>query len=173
MLEFEKTYLAKYLPADLKQAPAKEIIDIYYPKSAKHAVLRLRKSGARCEMTKKTDTGADKSKKLETTIPLDESEYEAIAKAPGKQVRKIRYYYPYAGLTAEIDVFQDELSGLIEVDFEFQTEEELQNFQMPDFCLVDVTDEDFLAGGMLCGKSYGEIEKELSRLNYKKIKIEQ
>ncbi|MFA6536275.1 MAG: CYTH domain-containing protein [Candidatus Paceibacterota bacterium] len=169
MLELEKTYLIKYLPADFAQAPTKEVIDIYYPISAKHAVLRLRKSGSEYEMTKKTDTGADKSQKLETTIPLDQAEYEAIAQAPGKKVRKIRYYYPYEGLTAEVDVFQDELAGLIEVDFEFETATELKKFAMPDFCLVEVTDEDFLAGGMLCGKSYRDIEKELGRLKYKKI----
>lgn len=170
MLELEKTYLAKYLPKGLEKSPKREIVDIYYPVSAKHAVLRLRKNGTKYEMTKKTDTGEDKSKKLEETIPLDLAEYEAIAKAPGKKVSKIRYYYPYAGLTSEIDVFQDGLLGLIEVDFEFKTVEDLKDFQMPDFCLVEVTDEDFLAGGMLCGKSYKDIKKNLKRLKYKKLK---
>lgn len=169
MIELEKTYLAKYLPKDLEKLPKKEIVDVYYPISAKHAVLRLRKNGSNYELTKKTDTGEDKSKKLEETIPLDLAEYESIAVAPGKKVSKIRYYYPYAGLTAEIDVFQEGLAGLVEVDFEFESEEELKNFEMPDFCLVEVTDEDFLAGGMLCGKTYRDIEGELGRVKYKRI----
>jgi len=169
MIELEKTYLAKYLPEGLLNCEKKEIIDIYYPKEVKHAVLRLRKNGSKYEMTKKTDTGDDKSQKLEETIPLDRAEYEAIATAQGKMVSKIRYYYPYQGLTAEIDVFQDELLGLVEVDFEFQTVEELKKFVMPDFCLVDVTHDDFAAGGMLCGKTYEDITSELERVGYDKI----
>ena len=40
---------------------------------------------------------------------------------------------------------------------------------MPDFCLADVTQEKFIAGGMICGKSYEDIEKELKRFNYVKL----
>lgn len=39
----------------------------------------------------------------------------------------------------------------------------------PDFCLVDVTQETFLAGGMLCGKRYADIEAGLDRFGYRKI----
>jgi len=169
LIEQEKTYLAKFLPEDLDKYPKKEIVDIYYPKEAVHAVLRLRKNGSKYELTKKTDIGDDKSQKLEQTVPLDENEYLALAHASGKKVSKVRYYYPYQGLTAEIDVFQDELSGLVEVDFEFNDIGKLKEFEIPDFCLVDVTNEDFAAGGMLCGKSYSDIEGELERVGYKKI----
>ena len=40
---------------------------------------------------------------------------------------------------------------------------------MPNFCLAEVTHEEFLAGGMLCGKSYADIRESLKRLGYTKI----
>jgi hypothetical protein len=52
---------------------------------------------------------------------------------------------------------------------EFESEEGKNSFQMPDFCLVDVTQEKILAGGMLCGKSYGDIEQFLKKLGYRKL----
>lgn len=68
-----------------------------------------------------------------------------------------------------MDVFQDDLEGLVVIDFEFSSLEEKDRFQMPDFCLVDVTQEDFIAGGMLCGKTYKEIEENLNKFNYTKF----
>ena len=58
------------------------------------------------------------------------------------------------------------------VDFEFETSEEKESFEMPDFCLADVTQEVFTAGGMICGKSYEDIENDLNRYNYKKLFLE-
>lgn len=43
------------------------------------------------------------------------------------------------------------------------------SFQMPDFCLCEVTQEEFIAGGMLCGKRYTDIEADLERFGYKRI----
>ncbi|HEY1835790.1 MAG TPA: hypothetical protein VGG13_03135 [Candidatus Saccharimonadales bacterium] len=55
------------------------------------------------------------------------------------------------------------------VDIEFETVTERDAFAKPDFCLIDVTQEDFIAGGMLAGKSYRDIETELTRFDYKAI----
>ena len=74
-----------------------------------------------------------------------------------------------ARFTAEIDVFQGALKGLVLVDVEFETVEEKDAFEMPEFCLVEVTQEEFIAGGMLCGKSYEDIEEGLKRYNYSRI----
>jgi len=43
------------------------------------------------------------------------------------------------------------------------------NFQMPDFCLVDVTPEVFIAGGVICGKTYADIEDSLKKFGYSKL----
>lgn len=168
MIELEKTYLIKKIPKGYKKSPKKEIIDIYFPKTAKHPNLRLRKSGDKYEMTKKTPIDGDSSRQLEQTIPLTKEEFAALSKVAGKKVHKIRYYYPHAGRTAELDVFQGDLKGLVVVDFEFEAVEEKDVFQMPDFCLADITTEEFIAGGMICGKRYSQISKELGRFGYKR-----
>jgi len=170
MIELEKTYLAKSIPENLKDCKSKEIIDIYIPASAEHLKLRIRKNRDKFEMTKKKPVNAgDASHQEEQTIMLDEDEFEALNQIEGKRTHKMRYYFDFSGRTAEIDVFQDSLNGLVLVDFEFNTIEKKDNFQMPDFCLAEVTQEDFIAGGMICGKSYEDIEKDLERFGYKKL----
>jgi adenylate cyclase len=170
MIELEKTYIAKYLPSDLSSCFFKELIDIYFPPSVPHPNLRIRMNGDKYEITKKVRVDAlDASKQEESTISLTKEEFEALSISPGKQVSKIRYHYLYQGRTAEIDIFRGALSGLVVVDFEFEKETEKNDFQMPDFCLADVTQEDFIAGGMLCGKTYSDIEPYLVKYGYTRI----
>ena len=174
MIELEKTYLVKKLPKNLKNCKFKEIIDIYIPKNSDHPKLRLRKHGAKFELTKKEPVNeADASHQIEQTIILTKTEFDTLnQQLEGRRVRKIRYYYDYNGRTAEFDVFQDELKGLVIVDFEFVTLNEKDNFQMPEFCLVDITQEVFIAGGMICGKIYTDIENNLKEFNYSKLFLE-
>lgn len=167
MIELEKTYLAKFVPKDLSNG--KDIIDIYIPTEARHPVLRIRKNGDKYEMTKKYPVKeGDASKQHEFTIPLTKEEFEEFSNSlKGKRTHKIRYNCECDGRICEIDVFQDKLKGLVIVDFEFENEDEKNSFQMPEFCLVDVTQEEFLAGGMLCGKSYEDIKEKLKKFGYK------
>jgi len=83
-------------------------------------------------------------------------------------VEKIRYYYNHNGDKAEIDIFKDAMDGLVLVDFEFSSHEEKDSFEMPEFCLAEVTHEEFIAGGMLCGKKYEDIESKLADFGYQK-----
>jgi CYTH domain-containing protein len=169
MIEYEKTYLAKHLPAGLETCPKKEVVDLYFPIDSEHPKLRLRKSGEKLEMTKKEKINHDASTQMEQTIILSEAEYLALAEIPGKGIAKTRYFYQHQGNLAEIDVFQEELKGLVLIDFEFASEEQKNSFVMPDFCLADVTSEEFIAGGMLCGKTFGDIEEGLEKYKYNKI----
>ncbi|NTV55280.1 MAG: hypothetical protein HGA16_02155 [Candidatus Moranbacteria bacterium] len=170
MIELERTYLAKSVLEGLSECPSREMLDIYLPAESRHPVLRLRKNGDQLEMTKKTIVeGTDSSKMEEQTIRLSREEYEALTGIEGKRVGKTRYLYEIDGRTAEVDVFVGALSGLVLVDFEFETEAEKDAFPMPEFCLAEVTQEEFLAGGMLCGKSYDDIASDLSRFGYGRI----
>lgn len=174
MIELEKTYLVKKLPESLKSCKFKEIVDVYIPKFSDHPKLRLRKNGNKFELTKKEPVNdGDASYQEEQTIILTETEFNALnQQLEGKRIHKIRYFYDYKGRTAEFDVFQDDLAGLVIVDFEFATLEEKDNFQMPDFCLVEITQEVFIAGGMICGKTYKDIESNLERFEYSKLFLE-
>lgn len=173
MEELELTYLLKELPADLRQAPCKELLDIYLPASAKHPTLRIRQSGEKYEITKKQPIeNGDSSRQLETTIPLTAEEFADLDQLPGKRVKKTRYYYKHNGQTFEIGVFRESLAGLILIDVEFATVAEKSAFVPPPFCLAEVTQEEFTAGGMLCGKSYSDIEEKLNKFGYKKTLID-
>jgi CYTH domain-containing protein len=169
MIELERTFLIKEIPERLKDSEFKEIIDVYYPKHQEHPVIRLRKSGDKFVLTKKEPLGDDKSEQKEQNIILTEDEFNEFLKLEGKKVHKRRYLYEYNGRIAEVDVFQNDLKGLIVVDFEFDTPEEKSLFQMPEFCLCDVTQEEFIAGGKICGKTYEDVRERLEEFGYEPV----
>lgn len=170
-IELERTFLAKYLPKDLNNFPSKQMQDSYIPKQARHPVLRLRKNGNKFTITRKyPKDGVDISVMIEETINLTEEEYNALTQIDSKIHKKIRYQYKTEDANkCEIDVYQDNLKGLVIIDFEFDTIEQKDSFIAPDFCLVEVTQEEFIAGGYLCGKSYKDIKEQLEKVGYEKI----
>ncbi|MFS6779579.1 CYTH domain-containing protein, partial [Staphylococcus aureus] len=136
-----------------------------------HPSLRIRKKGNSFEITKKQPLDeSDSSEQSEHTIKVTEEEYNSLIQIKGKKVSKIRYDYNYNGINAEIGVFQDELKGLVLVDVEFTDSNSKDAFKMPDCCLLDVTQDDTFAGGLLCGKKYKDIEDHLKKLGYSPIK---
>ena len=172
MEEFERTYLVKELPSGFERARSEEMLDIYIPSSAEHPVLRIRKAGEKYEITKKEPLkSGDASHQIETTIPLTRVEYSEFCKLPGKRVQKTRFYYQENKVRYEIDVFRGDLEGLVLVDVEFASLEEKDAFVPPAWCLAEVTQEKCIAGGVICGKKYSDIETELQRFNYKRIEI--
>lgn len=167
MEEFELTYLAKYIPKDILKHPSKHIIDRYIPAEIEHPKIRLRKSGDKMEFTKKEPlSGSDSSHQMEQTIILTQEEYKTLAELPAKVVAKTRYYYPYQDSTFEIDVFEDDLKGLVLVDIEFISHGKKNEFVTPEFCLADVTQAKNTAGGILAGKKYENIREFLESLGY-------
>ena len=171
--EFELTYLVKYLPKGFKnEHESKEILDIYITKNSVHSLLRIRKRGDVYEITKKISVlGTDSSHQVEHTIPLTQEEFHELGQLEGKRVRKIRHYYTENSVLYEIDIFQDELEGLVLVDVEFDSNAEKGKFSAPDWFGADVTQEKFIAGGVLCGKRYKDIEGDLLRYNYTKSEV--
>lgn len=171
-LELELTYLAKSFPPQLKKTASKRLTDVYIPQQSTFPILRLRQKGNSYEITKKIAvTKGDFSKHVEHTIPLSEDEYIALKNSSSRRVEKDRYTIDIAGNLVEIDVFLGDLTGLVLMDFEFKTEQAKNNFVPPDFCLADVTQENFILGGQLAGQSYADIEKDLDRFGYRKLAL--
>lgn len=172
--EFERTFLAKFIPSKLKLDNYVELEDNYIPKNSNHPILRIRKKGEKMVITKKyKEKKGDASIMIEETISLTEEEYNFMNSLNGKKFSKRRYSYEYEnGKFCDIDIYQKELKGLVVIDFEFTNIKEKDDFMIPDFCLKEVTNEEFLAGGMLCGKTYEDIKNNLNKFNYKKIIFE-
>lgn len=168
-IELETTYLAKEIPEGVLDAPSKEVIDLFIPKSADHPHLRIRKNGDTYEITDKRPVEDDKTVMRELTIPLSEEQFGDLVQAPGKRASKVRYFWKKDGFTYEFNVYQEALQGLVVVEVEFPDEASKNAFVMPDFCLADVSQEEFVAGGYLAGRSYEDIQEKLASFGYEKL----
>lgn len=169
-IEIEVTYLAARIPDGLSSCAHKELEDIYFPAAAEHAKMRIRRSGKTYELTKKTPLDQhDAGQQKEENIALTAAEFAALAKGDGRRLVKMRYYLPYNGRVAEVDFFRGDLVGLVVVEFEFESSEAKAKFAMPDFCLTDITQDAYFAGGLLAGKTYAEIAPELARFHYRPL----
>lgn len=170
-IELEYTFLAASLPGEVTGVTAKRLVDVYIPEVTNtHPHLRVRQRGEVYEITKKSPLhDGDSSVMVEQTIPLDSVEFEYLSKASTIKIVKDRYNVIIQGFPAEVDVFQGELYGLVLIDFEFATIVDKESFVAPGICLADVTQESFIAGGMLAGKTYAAIQQDLDRFNYKAI----
>jgi len=61
------------------------------------------------------------------------------------------------------------LKGLVLIDFEFSDEATMRSFTPPEVCLADVSQEAFVAGGVLAGKTYDDIASQLLTYNYEPL----
>ena len=169
-IELEKTFLAARLPEGIEDCRSEIIEDIYVPASVEHPILRMRRRGEKCEITKKEPVdGTDSTKQYEHTISLTPDEYAALAMATGKRFKKRRYYCQLGGHNAEVDVYLDALEGLVVIDFEFSDQASMDAFVAPDICLADVSQEASVAGGILAGKSYADVEQFLASYKYVRL----
>ncbi len=169
-IELELTYLARSLPVEISDVAPKRLLDIYVPEISNSPFIRLRKKGNEYKITKKKPIDDnDASRQSEQTIPLDHDEFDALSVASKRSVEKDRYKVVIGGNTAEVDIFDGALKGLVLIDFEFETIEAKAAFNPPEYCLADVTQERFVAGGQLAGCSYADIEADLARFEYIKL----
>ncbi len=172
VIEKEKSYLLKYLPKDLDISSGKEVIDLYIPVESEHPILRIRKKGENIEITKKYYPDPTRMEEaIEQTIPLTASEYKTLSGVESKRLSKMRFKYSYKGLTIVIDVFRDNLAGLVLAEIEYENESDLTGIELPDFFLAPVKGDDNFGGGKLAGKTILDLEQVLSRYSYISIDI--
>ncbi len=169
-IELELTYLARVIPDGVTECENITIEDMYFPAGDDHPKTRIRKKGDDHQFTRKIQIDPnDAGQQEEHNVPLTAAEYDALAQGNGRRVSKSRYYLPYGGRIAEVDVFSAPLDGLVVIEFEFDNVTDKAAFEMPTFCLADVTQEAFIAGGKLAGKTYQDIQQELERFDYKPL----
>ena len=134
-MEIERKYLVRELPADLEQYESKKIAQGYL---CTEPVVRIRRSNDDYYMTYKGDGLMVRE---EYNLPLTKDAYEHLRpKIDGLLIAKTRYLIPLDNkLTAELDVFEEDLNGLVIVEVEFDTIEEANTFTAPDWFGEDVT----------------------------------
>ena len=127
-MEIERKYLVRKLPENLEQYNKKKIAQGYL---CTEPVVRIRRSNDDYYMTYKGDGLMVRE---EYNLPLTQEAYEHLRpKIDGLLIAKTRYLIPLDNkLTAELDVFEEDLNGLVIVEVEFNTVEEANAFHAPD-----------------------------------------
>lgn len=140
--------------------------DVYIPNGDAHKDLRLRQKGEKYMVTRKRPIkDGDTTTMLETTIELSSYEFDALASGIESNVEKERFLVDVSEWRGELDVFSGRHAGLVVVEFEFQNEADLSDFeQNAKLDLVDITNVEWLAGGRLA-----EIDGETLKEKLKEI----
>ena len=132
-MEVERKFKVKTMP-DLNKYP-KKIIEQGYLNT--DPVLRVRQEDDHYYMTYKSKGFIERE---EYNLPLNKEAYEhLIQKADGIVISKERYLIPYQKFTIELDVFKKDLDGLVIAEVEFETLDEANAFNPPEWFGEDVT----------------------------------
>ena len=128
--EIERKFLIEEPPEWLGDHPAKELSQGYLAITGDTEV-RLRKADGRRLLTVKRGKG---EVRRETEIGLEAAQFEALWPLTGSaRVAKRRHLVALEGaeLTAEVDVFQGDLEGLVVAEVEFGSEDQSIAFEPP------------------------------------------
>jgi adenylate cyclase len=166
-VERERRFLLRELPPGLRvNDPHTQIFDNYITATR----LRLRKirDPLKREWTWKltqkfAPDDADLSRTYITNIYLSQYEYEVLSVFEGNELRKNRYPYEHDGRKVSVDVFLGALYGLLLLEIEFDSDEEMRDFTPPDFAAREVTDDPLFTGGKLVDTTADELRAELAR----------
>lgn len=170
-LEIEKRFLVKEGQVSaiksLVVPNSKTIMnDFYIPNGEAHKDLRLRRKGENYMITRKRPTkDGDSTIMMETTLELSAEEFAALSNGVTTSVEKERYLVDVSEWRGELDVFTGRLAGLVILEFEFNNEADLADFEKnAKLELLDITNVKGLAGGSLADTSVEGLQKKLARL---------
>ena len=136
-MEIERKFLTKEIPFDITAYPCKQIVQSYISFSP---TIRLRRSNEDYILTVK---GKGHLAREEFELPLRKADYERLMeKTEGTPVIKKRYLVPIEdGLTAEVDIYEGELEGLMTTEVEFPSLEAAEGYVAPAGFGKDVSEE--------------------------------
>jgi len=166
-VERERKFLLDRLPAELTPAsPHVQITDNYLTGTR----LRLRKirdpqtNKWTLKFTQKfAPNPQDFSRTMITNVYLNAREYDTLAVFEANEIRKNRYKFEHEGHLYGVDLFLGDLLGLILAEISFETDEELEQFAMPSFAFVEVTNSEMFTGAKLVDLTFEDIRNEVAR----------
>ncbi len=136
-IEIEKKYIIEKIPFALKGFQAYDIKQGYLSEPNADTTERLRQKGDKFIKTWKTK-GLVAREETEIEIPKEMFVNE-WAKVGNRKLEKIRYEIPYKSYLIELDIYKNDLEGLITAEVEFSSEKEMSEFIPPDWFGKDVT----------------------------------
>jgi adenylate cyclase len=136
MPEIERKWVLPGPPGDLPAG--RRVEQGYVALDDAGAEVRVRRAGDELTLTIKSAPGLVR---VEEEIPLSAAQFEALwALTEGRRVVKTRHLVPLdGGLTAEVDVYEGALDGLVTAEVEFASEEASAAFRPPAWLGREVT----------------------------------
>lgn len=136
-MEIERKFLVKHLPENYKEHPRASLEQAYV-----HATptIRIRNANDTYILTIKSK-GSLERQELEMIISKEEY-LSLMSKKTGHIISKDRYKIPLGHeLTAELDLFNGDLQGLMYVEVEFKDVDQAHAFKAPDWFGQEVTED--------------------------------
>jgi CYTH domain-containing protein len=140
--EIEKKFKVKKLPTELLKTITPLNLTQTYLEAPKGEERRVRAiNNEKFVMTVKRSTSQDGLIREEIEKEISKEDYELfLHQQVGTQIKKKRFKIPADNdLTYEVDIYEDDLDGLMVVEVEFPTEEMANSFEKPDWFGRDVT----------------------------------
>ena len=138
-MEIERKYLISILPENLGTFPSSEIRQGYLAESRSGTEVRVRQKGDNYSLTVKSGAGRQRS---EVELALSPQQFEMLwPLTEGFRVFKKRIDIPFQEFTIELDIYHDNLEGLVTAEVEFQTLEISRSFTPPNWFSREITDD--------------------------------
>ena len=137
-MEIERKFVLSGPPAGLDGHPHARVEQGYVALDPNGTEVRVRRRGEDRTLTIKSGAGLVRT---EAESALEPRRFEELwPLTDGRRVVKTRYLVPLAdGLTAEVDVYEGALDGLVTAEVEFADEAASEAFQAPGWLGTEVT----------------------------------
>jgi adenylate cyclase len=137
-VEIERKFVLPAPPPGLDSREHGRIEQGYVAIDPAGAEVRVRRKGDVRVMTIKAGSGLVRA---EEEWPLEPERFDALwPLTEGRRVAKTRYLVPLDdGLTAEVDVYDGTLAGLVTAEVEFESEPDSEAFAPPEWLGTEVT----------------------------------
>ena len=138
-VEIERKFLVRSFPDIPAEAKSVEIEQGYLASGPNVVEVRLRRLGERCILGIKSGGGRSRN---ETEIDIDPADFEEMwPYTAGCRLYKTRYYLSHGDRTIELDIYGENLTGLIVAEVEFEDLSSCENFKAPDWFGPDISDD--------------------------------
>src|SRR3954464_11451552 len=136
-MEIERKWVPEALPPGLGEHESRRVEQGYVALDDAGAEVRVRRAPGKLTLTVKSAPGLVR---VEEELPLSEAQFASLwALTEGRRVAKTRHDVPLGELTAEVDVYDGDLAGLVTVEVEFPSEAASEGFQAPGWLGREVT----------------------------------
>jgi CYTH domain-containing protein len=166
--ELHRLFLVERLPEPLTAASSHlQIFDTYIP----HTRFRVRQmrdpltnNWTRVLQQRFCATEGEHAVTKLVEMHLDDDEFAVFERMHGMETRKNRYFHEFDRAAVAFDVYLGGLRGLTTAKVGFDSREQMLAYEPAPFMIFEVTEEEFFDGPSLAGRSFSEVEAEVSRL---------